>query len=326
MTYGEASREALVEEMTRDPRVWALGEDIGIEGGTAGQYLGLVDLFGPDRIVNTPISEATIAGAGAGAAVTGTRPVVELRYGDLMLCAADEIINQAAKLRYMFNGQSRVPMVIRAASGILAGFSVHHSQSLEAIWAHIPGLIVVAPSTPQDAYGLLKSAIRAEDPVVYLEHKVLLRTTGPVVMGEEIPIGTAKVLREGADVTIVTWSAMCLRAMEAAAQLEGLGIDAEVVDLRSLWPWDRDAVAESVAKTGRLLVVHEAVRVGGFGAEVAAEIGELLWDDLRAPVRRLGAPRTPVPFSQPLEDAVSIFPPQITEAASSLVAYSRGGV
>ncbi len=324
LTYAEAALLALRQEMERDPRVWALGEDLGPEGGLAGQYKGLQAQFGPDRIVDTPISENMIMAAGVGAALSGTRPVVELRFADFGMCAADELVNQAAKNRYMFNGQSRVPLVVRQSIGMRGGTAAQHSQSTEAWWVHIPGLVVVTPSTPADNHGLLKAAIRCDDPVVYLEHKGLWGMRG-VVDPDAAPIelGKAEVVQSGTDITIVTWSGMRIECAQAARTLQEKGISVELIDLRTLWPWDREVVLASVAKTGRLLIAHEAVRVGGFGAEVAAEIGELLWSQLKAPIRRLGAPRAPVPFSIPLEDACRVSPAQIVETAQAMMAARR---
>ncbi|MBX6424927.1 MAG: alpha-ketoacid dehydrogenase subunit beta [Variibacter sp.] len=316
MTYAEAARLALEQEMERDPRVWALGEDLGPEGGLAGQYRGLQEKFGPDRVVDTPISESMIMAAAVGAAVAGTRPVAELRFADFALCAADELVNQAAKIRYMFNGQSRVPLVTRQAVGMRGGTAAQHSQSTEAWWVHIPGLVVVTPATPADNHGLLKAAIRCDDPVVYLEHKGLWGMKGPVDPDAgPIPLGKADLVRRGDDLTLVTWSGMRVECAKAAEMLAREGIAVDLIDLRTLWPWDREKVFESVSRTGRLLIAQEAVRVGGFGAEVAAEVGEALWSKLRAPIRRLGAPRTPVPFSLPLEEACRVSPEQIVAAA-----------
>jgi pyruvate dehydrogenase E1 component beta subunit len=320
MTYAEAARLALQQEMARDRRVWALGEDLGPEGGSAGQYRGLQEMFGRERIVDTPISESMIMAAAVGAAVAGTRPVVELRFADFAMCAADEIVNQAAKIRYMFNGQARVPLVARTAMGLRNGVAAQHSQSLEAWWVHIPGLVVVAPATPADHFGLLKAAIRSDDPVIYLEHKSLWAGKG-AVDPEAAPavIGKAETVMHGEDLTLVTWSGMRQVCAEAAAALAAEEIGIELIDLRTLWPWDRETVFGSVAKTGRLLVAHEAVRIGGFGAEIAAEVAEACWSSLRAPVKRLGAPRTPVPYSVPLEDAVKVTPTQIVEVARQMV-------
>ena len=316
LTYAVASRLAIAEEMRRDPDVWALGEDLG-RGGVFGQYAGLVDEFGPERVCDTPISEASIMGASVGAAMVGTRPVVEMRFSDFALCAVDELVNQAAKARYMFGGQARVPMVIREPIGIWRSSAAQHSQSLEAWYAHIPGLVVVAPATPADNKGLLKSAIRCDDPVVYMEHKNLWGMTGEVPEGDEwtLPLGAARVEREGRDVTIVSWSRMVHACAGAAAALERrAGGSAEVIDLRTLWPWDRERVLASVARTGRLLVVHEAVAAGGFGAEVAATVAE----ELGAPVRRLGAPRIPIPYAPPLEDRARVTEDMIAAAVREM--------
>jgi len=319
LTYLEAGRDALAEEMRRDATVWAVGEDLG-RGGVFGQYKGLVEEFGPERIVDTPISEAAIMGAAVGAALAGTRPVVEMRFSDFALCAQDELVNQAAKARYMFGGQARVPMVVRQPMGLWRSSAAQHSQSLENWWVHIPGLVVVAPATPADNKGLLKAAIRCDDPVVYLEHKDLWRASCEVADdGEPVPIGVARLAREGTDVTVVAWSRMVGVAEQAARLLADDGVAAEVIDLRSLWPWDRDAVFASVRKTGRLLVVQESVKVGGFGAEVAATVGEEAADALTAPIRRLGAPRVPIPYSRPLEDLCRVSPEAIVAAIAEMV-------
>jgi pyruvate dehydrogenase E1 component beta subunit len=323
ITYAQAAQIALRQEMLRDPRVWALGEDIGPEGGVAGQYLDLQREFGRQRIVDTPISESTIMGSAIGAAICGTRPVVELRYADFGLCAADEIVNQAAKARYMLGGQVRVPVVIRQPIGFREGMAAQHSQSTEAWWIHIPGLVVVAPATPADNHGLLKAAIRSDDPVVYMEHKELWTSTGDVDEGAAPAVlGKAAIRRTGSDLTLVTWSGQlgdCLVAAEAA-QADGLSI--EVIDLRTLWPWDRDTVFDSVARTGRLLVAHQAVTVGGFGAEIVAEVTENLFSALRCPPRRLGAPRTPVPYAQPLEALCRVVPARIVSCARQMCAQA----
>jgi acetoin:2,6-dichlorophenolindophenol oxidoreductase subunit beta len=320
MTYADAAVLALQQEMQRDRRVWALGEDIGPEGGIAGQYRGLQMEFGPHRIVDTPISESTIMGAAVGAAVCGTRPVVELRYADFGMCATDEIVNQAAKIRYMFNGQARVPLVARQAIGIRKGIAAQHSQSTEAWWVHVPGLVVVAPATPADNHGLLKASIRSDDPVIYLEHKELWPMRGEVNPDAgPIQIGTAETITKGNDITIVTWSSMRYTCVDSVSKLQEFDVAAEVIDLRTLWPWDRERVLESVDRTGRLLIVHEAVRVGGFGAEIAAEVGEALWRKLRGPIRRIAGPRSPVPYSQPLEDLFRISSDQISVTAAEMV-------
>jgi pyruvate/2-oxoglutarate/acetoin dehydrogenase E1 component len=305
LTYAEAGKAALAEAMRSDPGVWTLGEDLG-RGGVFGQYRGLAEEFGPARVVDTPISEAAIMGAAVGAAMMGTRPVVEMRFADFALCAIDELVNQAAKARFMFGGQARVPLVVREPVGMWRSSAAQHSQSLEAWYAHIPGLVVVMPATPADNYGLLKAAIRCDDPVVYLEHKNLWPLRGEVPDGHEVPLGAARVVRAGDDLTLVTWSAMVHEAATAADLAAAVGIEVELIDLRTLWPWDQDAVLASVARTGRLLVAHEAVQVGGFGAEVAATVAERHWARLKAPVKRLGAPRVPIGYAPPLEDQVRI--------------------
>ncbi|GHD42132.1 pyruvate dehydrogenase E1 component subunit beta [Thalassobaculum fulvum] len=322
MTYGEAGKQALAEEMRRDPLVWAVGEDLG-RGGVFGQYKGLVEEFGPLRISDAPISEAAILGAAVGAAMTGTRPVVEMRFADFALCAVDELINQAAKARFMFGGQARVPLVVREPMGMWRSSAAQHSQSLEGWYTHIPGLVVVCPSTPADNKGLLKAAIRSDDPVVYFEHKNMWALEGEVPDGDvTVPFGVARTAREGRDLTIVSWSATVHAATKAAETLAGEGIEAEVIDLRTLWPWDREAVFASVAKTGRLMVAHEAVQVGGFGAEVAATVAEHCFKDLKAPVKRLGSPRVPIAYAPPLEDMLRVTPEKIAEAARAVVSES----
>jgi pyruvate/2-oxoglutarate/acetoin dehydrogenase E1 component len=319
LTYLDAGRTALAEEMRRDGRVWALGEDLG-RGGVFGQYRGLVDEFGPARIADTPISEATIMGAAVGAAMVGSRPVVEMRFSDFALCAVDELVNQAAKARYMFGGQGRVPLVVRQPIGMWRSSAAQHSQSLEAWYAHIPGLVVVAPATAADNYGLLKSAIRCDDPVVYMEHKDLWPATGEVAEDAEgglVPLGQGRLVRRGDDVTVVTWSRMVQVAEAAAAEPDTPSL--EIVDLRTLWPWDRAMVLESARRTGRCLVVHEAVQAGGFGGEIAATVGEELFGALKAPVRRLGAPRIPVPYAPVLEATSRITPAQVAAMARAMV-------
>jgi acetoin:2,6-dichlorophenolindophenol oxidoreductase subunit beta len=320
MTYAQAALTALAQEMERDPTVWVLGEDLGPEGGVAGQYAGLQQRFGKTRIVDTPISENTIMGAAIGAAMCGTRPVVELRYADFGICAADEIVNQAAKIRYMLGGQVRVPAVIRQPIGFRDGMAAQHSQSTEAWWIHVPGLVVVAASTPADNHALLKAAVRCDDPVVYMEHKELWTVTGEVdEAAAPAELGKASIIRSGTDVTIVTWSSMVGVCVAAADDLAKKGCKADVIDLRTLWPWDRETVFESIAKTGRLLVVHQAVRVGGFGGEIVAEAAEQLFDKLKAPPRRLGAPRVPVPYSEPLETLCRVATEDIVGAVLAMV-------
>ena len=325
LSYLEAGKLALAEEMRRDPAVWALGEDLG-RGGVFGQYRGLAEEFGPRRICDTPISEAAIMGAAVGAAMNGTRPVVEMRFSDFALCAVDELVNQAAKARYMFGGQARVPMVVREPIGMWRSSAAQHSQSLESWYTHIPGLVVAVPATPADNKGLLKAAIRCDDPVVYMEHKDLWGLTGEVADDDAvIGFGSARTVREGRDLSLVTWSAMVQVCAEAAGRLAADGVSAEVIDLRTLWPWDQDKVFASVAKTGRLIVVHEAVSVAGFGAEVAAQVGEVLFAELKAPVRRLAAPRIPVSYAAPLEDMARVTAADVAAAAHDLIRDRPGG-
>lgn len=320
IAYIEAGRKALAEEMRRDPTVWAVGEDLG-RGGVFGQYKGLAEEFGSDRISDAPISESCIMGAAVGAAMMGTRPVVEMRFSDFALCAVDELVNQAAKARYMFGGQTRVPLVVREPIGMWRSSAAQHSQSLEAWYAHIPGLVVAAPATPADNYAMLKAAIRCDDPVVYMEHKGLWPLEGEAPEdGAVAEFGKARMAREGRDLTVVSWSASVHTAMEAAAALAEEGIEVETIDLRTLWPWDRDAVFASVEKTGRLLVVHEAVSVAGFGAEIAATVAEHLHKALKAPVRRLAAPRIPISYAPVLEDEARVTAKAVVDAARALVA------
>ena len=318
MTYADAAKQALAEEMRRDPTIWALGEDLG-RGGVFGQYQGMAEEFGPERIADTPISEAAILGAAVGAAMSGTRPVVEMRFADFALCAVDELVNQAAKARYMFGGQTKVPLVVREPMGMWRSSAAQHSQSLESWYTHIPGLVVVCPSTPHDNLGLLKSSIRCDDPVVYMEHKNLWGFEGEVPDDDPIPLGVARIARTGRDLTIVSWSSTCHKVMRAAVTLEDEGLEAEVIDLRTLWPWDKSTVLGSVEKTGRLLVAHEAVQVGGFGAEVAATVADRAFSSLRAPIKRIGAPRVPIPYAPPLEDLLRVTPERIAAVARELM-------
>ncbi len=324
MTYMEASRQALIEEMRRDERVWAVGEDLG-RGGVFGQYRGLAEEFGAERISDAPIAEACIMGAATGAAMMGSRPVVEMRFSDFALCATDELVNQAAKARYMFGGQTRVPLVVRQPIGMWRSSAAQHSQSLESWYAHVPGLVVICPSTPEDNKGLLKSAIRCDDPVVYMEHKMLWTLEGEVPEGENlIPIGKARVARAGKDLTLVTWSATVHVALEAAAELAQAGVEVEVIDLRTLWPWDKAAVLDSVKRTGRLMVAHEAVSVAGFGAEVVSTICESAFDALRAPPVRVAAPRIHIGYAPSLENEVRVTPQRLIAAANRLMQTRTG--
>jgi pyruvate/2-oxoglutarate/acetoin dehydrogenase E1 component len=302
-TYADAARLAVQAAMKEDPRVVVLGEDVG-RGGVFQQYRGLQQEFGAARVIDTPISESTIMGAAVGMALAGLKPVVEMRVVDFALCAMDEIVNQAAKARYMFGGQGRVPLVARLPIGLWGGSAAQHSQSLEAWFAHMPGLVVVAPSTPQDNYSLLRASIQSGDPVIYMEHKELWGLQGEV-SDLRVSLGQAKVLQDGKDVTLVTWSKTVHAALEAKTSKS-----VEIIDLRTLWPWDRETVFASVRKTGKLLVVHEAVQAAGFGAEIAATVAE----ELNVPVKRLGAPRIPVGYSKPLEDEARITAERIAAA------------
>jgi pyruvate/2-oxoglutarate/acetoin dehydrogenase E1 component len=314
MSYAQAACAALEQAMSADPHVVALGEDVG-RGGIFGQYRGLQQKFGAGRVIDTPISEATIMGASVGMALAGLKPVVEMRVVDFALCAMDEIVNQAAKARFMFGGQGRVPLVARLPIGIWSGSAAQHSQSLEAWFAHVPGLVVAAPATPQDNYSLLAAAIDSGDPVIYMEHKELWDLQQEVDSLERGQLGKARVMREGSDVTLVTWSRMVHAALEAAEKAASVGISAEVIDLRTIWPWDRDLVFASAARTRRLLVAHEAVRTAGFGAEIAAEAAE----QLAVRVKRLGGPRIPVGYSKPLEDAARFGSSEILQALQELL-------
>ena len=301
-TVRTALREALSEEMLRDEAVFVLGEDVGRYGGAYAVTKGMLEEFGPKRVIDTPLSEAIILGAAVGAAMTGGRPVVEIMYVDFMTLVMDQLVNQAAKFRYMFG--TSVPLVVRTQQGIGRGAGAQHSQSLEAWFTHIPGLKVAAPSTPADAKGLLKTAIRDDDPVVFLEHKRLYDRKGELPdQGCEllVPLGSASVKREGVDVTLIAWSAMVQTALEAAETLAEEGISAEVLDLRSLAPLDDEALLASVARTHRAVVVHEAVATSGFGAEIAARLNEELFHDLRAPVARVTTPDVPLPANVRLE-------------------------
>ncbi|MBL8313631.1 MAG: alpha-ketoacid dehydrogenase subunit beta [Rubrivivax sp.] len=318
LTYAQAAALALQLEMRADPTVVALGEDLG-RGGVFGQYRGLQAEFGVDRIIDTPISEANIMGAAVGMALAGLRPVVEMRVIDFALCAMDEIANQAAKNRYMFGGQGRVPLVARLPIGIWSASAAQHSQSLEAWFAHLPGLVVATPATPQDNFSLLKAALASGDPVIYMEHKELWGTEGPVDTSTEIPLGRANQLRQGHHITIVTWSRGVAPTLQALDLDRLKGVQADVIDLRTLWPWDRAAVFESAARTGRLLVVHEAVQVAGFGAEVAAAAAQATG----CRIARLGAPRIPVGYAQPLEDESRLSPEKIAAAVQQLLGRTR---
>ena len=313
-SYAEAAVHALAREMDADPAVVVLGEDVG-RGGIFGQYKGLQQRFGSERVIDTPISEAAIMGAGVGMALAGLRPVVEMRVVDFALCGMDELVNQAAKNRYMFGGQGRVPLVARLPGGIWDASAAQHSQSLEAWFAHLPGVVVVCPATPQDNFSLLRAALACGDPVVYIEHKTLWGARGPVDETLAVPLGKAARLRQGDALTLVSWSRQAQVCAEACERLAAEGIAVDLIDLRTLWPWDRDTVLESCGRTGRLLVAHEAVQAAGFGAEIAATAAEATG----CRVARLGAPRIPVGYAPVLEAQARIDAEAVAAAARRLV-------
>ena len=318
MSFGQATVDAMAFAMREDHRVVVLGEDISW-GGNFGQFRGLLDEFGPDRVIDMPISEAIIMAVTVGAAVTGLRPVASMSFVEFTLGSMDEIVNQAAKFRYMFGGQVSVPLVLRASDGVLRSSAGQHSSSLEGLFTHLPGLKVVAPSNPADARGLLRAAIADDDPVVYLENK-RITAKGPVPVGDHVvPLGSAAVRRRGSDLTIVTYSVMTLHAEEACSGLAEMGIEAELIDLRSLVPLELDTVLSSVGKTGRVVVAHEAWEFGGFGAEVVSAITGQAFDRLRAAPVRVGAAQAPIPFSPPLERAVVPGADEIVAAAREVM-------
>lgn len=321
LTFRDAVREALSEEMERDARVFQIGEDIGDPfGGSYKVTAGLTDRFGPDRVRNAPLSEIAIVGAALGAAMTGLLPVAEIMYVDFTACAMDQIVNQCAKLRYMSGGQIQAPLVIRTQQGTGRSSAAQHAQSWEAIFSHIPGLKVALPSTPRDAKGLLKAAIRDPDPVIFLEHKLMYNDTGPVPEGEfVIPLGQAEVKLEGGDVTVVATSRMVGLALEAARRLAAEGVSVEVVDPRTTVPLDKDTILASVRKTKRLVVVHEAVERCGWGAELAAVVMEEAFDYLDAPVTRVAGKNTPIPFAPNLEQSVAPDGDRIVAAVRAIV-------
>ncbi|MCW1836294.1 alpha-ketoacid dehydrogenase subunit beta [Bacillus xiamenensis] len=321
ISYLEAIREAMSQEMRENQDVFILGEDIGVYGGAFGVTRGMIEEFGPERVRNTPISEAAIAGGAVGAALTGMRPILELQFSDFITIAMDQLVNQAAKTRYMFGGKGKVPLVVRTPAGSGTGAAAQHSQSLEAWMAHIPGLKVVQPSTAYDAKGLLKAAIDDDNPVIFYEHKLLYKTIGEVPEEQySIPLGKADVKRSGKDVTIVATAIMVHKALEAAKELEAEGIDVEIIDPRTLVPLDEETIIESVKKTGKCIVVHEAVKRGGYGGEIASMIAESdAFDYLDAPIKRLGGLPVPIPYNPTLEKAVIPQVPDIIEAAKELV-------
>jgi len=320
MTYRDAIKEAVREEMLRDPDVFLMGEDVGVFGNVFKVFWGLYDEFGPERVRNTPLSEMAIAGAAVGAACLGSRPVAEIMYIDFMTVCLDPIINQAAKLSYNSGGQIHCPVVIRTQGGVGKSKGSHHSQSLEAWFAHTPGLITCMPSTPADAKGMLKSAIRSNNPVIFIEHKLLYATVGPVSEDEEylVPLGKGDIKEEGDDVTIVATSYQVVNAIKAAQALKEKGISAEVVDPRTLYPLDEEIIISSVKKTGKAVVVQEGPEKYGTGAEFAYLIQEKAFDYLDAPVKRVSPPHVVVPYSPPLEDLVRLDANSIVEAVEGM--------
>ncbi|HEY8891512.1 MAG TPA: alpha-ketoacid dehydrogenase subunit beta [Clostridium sp.] len=307
ITFSEATREAMTQEMTRDDKIFIMGEDIARQGGIFGQFRGLPQKFGTERVLDTPISETTIIGAAIGAALAGMRPVADMHFADFMGIAMDEFFNQMAKIRYMFGGQCMLPLVVRAPDGLSIQGAAQHSQSIEAWFMHIPGLKVVAPSNPADAKGLLIAALRDNNPVIYFENKILYKQKGPVPEGDYVvEIGKANVAREGKDVTIVSYSIKMQQAFEVADILEKEGISVEVIDLRTISPIDKETILKSVKKTHRFVVLHEAVKQGGVGAELSAIVAEEAMDYLDAPIVRIGSPFTPVPFAPTLENEYRI--------------------
>lgn len=301
MTYAEAIREGMSIRMRENPNVVLFGEDVGAFGGCFGVSAGMFDEFGPERVRDTPISEGAIIGCAVGAAATGLRPIAELMFCDFLTVGMDQLVNQAAKMRYMFGGKISMPMVVRLPAGAGTGAAAQHSQSLEAWLTHVPGLKVVYPSCAQDALGLMLSAIDDDNPVMFFEQKVLLGMKGEVSSLEPIPLGKGRVAREGGDLSIITYGRQVYDALEAAEKLAAEGIGVEVIDLRSLYPLDKELIGESIAKTHKAIVITEEVKRGGYGGEISAIIGEEFFDYLDAPVIRIGTLDTPVPFAPNLE-------------------------
>ena len=321
LSFAQATLEAMAEEMVKDEKIFVMGEDIARQGGVFGQFKGLAQQF-PNRVLDTPISETFITGGGVGAALAGARPVVDMHFADFMGVCMDEIFNQMAKMRYMFGGQVNMPLTLRAPDGWVNGGAAQHSQAVESWFVHIPGVQVVAPSNPYDAKMVLKAAIRSNDPVLYFENKILYKEsdTVPEIEDEEpYTIGKAKVVREGKDVTIVSYSIGMKAARGAAEQLAKEGIEAEVIDLITISPWDRECVMASVKKTHRLCIVHEAVKQGGFGAEVAATVAEECLEYLDAPILRYGAPFCPIPFAPTLEMKLRVTPEDLVKGIKGML-------
>lgn len=312
ITFAQATLEAMEEEMSRDEKVFIMGEDIARQGGIFGQFKGLADKFSKERVIDTPISETAIMGAALGAALSGMRPIADMHFADFMGVCMDEIFNQTSKVRYMFGGQANVPLVIRAPDGLTIQGAAQHSQSIEAWFTHMPGITVVAPSNPADAKGLLKSAIRSDNPIIFFENKILYKQSGYVPKEEYlVEIGKSKIVKEGSDVTIVSYSIMMQQALEACKILEKEGVSVEVVDLVTLSPIDKDTILNSVKKTKRLVIAHEAVKQCGLGAEISAMVAEEAIEYLDAPILRFGAPFTPVPFAPTLEKEYRVYPQDI---------------
>jgi acetoin:2,6-dichlorophenolindophenol oxidoreductase subunit beta len=320
LTFGDAIKEAIAEEMRRDPCVVLMGEDVAEAGTTFKVLTGLVDEFGKDRIIDTPISEAGFTGIGVGAAMTGMRPIVDIMFGDFLMIIMDQVANQAAKIHYMSGGKWKVPLVIRATMGATRRSAAQHSQSLHAWPSHIPGLKVVVPSTPYDAKGLFKAAVRDDNPVVIFEHKISYKKVKGPVPDEDyvIPLGVADVKREGSDITLVALSSMVQTALRAASMLEEIGVSAEVVDPRTTWPLDEKTLVESVRKTSRCIVLDEGYSRYGVTGEIASTIQEQAFYDLDGPVRRMGAMHVPIPFSPPLEDVTVPSDQQVFELARQM--------
>ena len=318
--YRDGLNQALFEEMHRDETVFIMGEGIAERGGSFKVTEGLLKEFGPKRVIDTPLAEATFTGATVGAALAGTRPIVEILFVDFTLLIMDQIVNQAAKYEFMSGGQGKVPMVLRTQGGAGNGLAGQHSQSLEALFYHIPGLKVVMPATPYDAKGLLKASIRDDDPTIFIEHKLLYMTEGEVPEDDYIvPLGQADIKRPGDDITLITYSYMTLKCLEAAEVMQNEGISVEVVDLRTLTPLDKETILQSVEKTGRAIVVHEAVKRGGIGGDIAAMIMEEAYDDLDAPVMRIAGKNTTIPYNLELEKACVPSVEDIVEGILELV-------
>lgn len=320
ITYSEAIREAMRQEMHRDSSVFLMGEDVGVFDGVWGVSAGMLEEFGEERVRDTPISEAAIVGAGLGAAMMGMRPIVEIMFGDFLMCAGDQIVNQAAKARFMSGGKANVPLTIRVTTGAPGSAAAQHSQSPESWFMNIPGLKIAVPATPADAKGLLKTALRGEDPVLFFEHKMLYGLKGPVPEDDDfsVPFGEAAILREGRDVTVVAVSSMVSKALEAAENLKKQHIEVEVIDPRTLVPLDKETIINSIAKTSRVIIAHEAHKRSGPGAEIAAMLAEEAIEYLDGPILRIGAKNVPLPYSPVLENYVLPGTEDIIKAVKSL--------